>query len=620
MKIKHILCFLLFSISFSQDCSWWQTWIENIPESVNIDEDDDNCFGTSDLERLQEFIDLNESLINFTPIEIGTQSWINNRLTYLNLYSSGIDTIPNSINELSKLQFLYLSANPISYIPESISELDRLERFYIHTCQIQEIPESIGELTRLKKIWIYNNQLTSLPESFGNLEDLEQLKIANNNITVLPESFGNLSKIEELDILNNNLESLPVNFENLTNLNYLNLFNNNLQDFIENISDFEDLQILNLENNSLNFISDQICEIIDSLSFFSINNNYICPPYYECLTEFEIGNQNLQSCELCESNFTLFSEIPEIISTNMLTNCFYQGDISVLSEISLFNNLVSLPPFYNFPQTWEEGRLVELDLSANSIVGIPNNIQNLEALKVLDLSNNSLFFINDTLTNLENLEELNLLNNPLMAIPNSIGNLSNLKSISINSANLDSIPISFGNLDSLQTIFINSTQIKYLPSQISFSPNLETLHLAGNQIEFLPADLCELPDNCVINVANNNLCSEFYFECIDIWNDQNCLSITHNDNPEKYKLLNIHPNPFNSVTTINFKIPEKTWNFISIEIFDINGRFIETLISGNIEPGNHTIKWNAGNYPSSLYFVKLDTGNSSQTQKLMLVE
>ena len=616
-----IIIIILFSIPFSQDCSWWQTWIEEIPESVNVEEDDENCFSTNDLERLQEFIDLNESLSDYLPLEIGSQSWEDNRLTYLNMYSSGIDTIPNSINDLSELKNLYLSSNPLTNIPESIGELDRLERFYIHTCQIQAVPESFGNLTNLKSIWIYNNQLSSLPESFGELENLEILKIANNNLDSLPYSFGYLHNLEELDILNNNLTSLPENFEELTNLNYLNLFNNNLNNFLQNLSEFDKLDILNLENNSLDSISNQICDVIDSLSFFSINNNNICPPYPDCLSEIEIGIQNLESCELCDSSFVWVSNVPEFVYLDQTTNCFNIEDLSILEEITLFNNLNYQEPFYNYPQTWYNGRLTELNLSNFFIIGIPEIIQNLDELKVLDLSDNEIFFLNNAIVEIHKLEVLNLINNPLMALPNAIGNLTTLKNISINSSNLDSLPISFGELDSLEFVFINNTQIKNIPEGLSITPNLQTLHLSDNQIEELPNNLCELHGNCFINVSNNNLCNEYYFDCINEWGSQNCLSISKNDIIDEFKIIDVYPNPFNSITTIEIEIPNyKNNEDFTFQIFNLNGDLIKRQNIRNLQSGTQKVYWNANSNASGIYILKCNFNEAQYSKKITIMK
>ena len=58
---------------------------------------------------------------------------------------------------------------------------------------------------------------------------------------------------------------------------------------------------------------------------------------------------------------------------------------------------------------------------------------------------------------------------------------------------------------------------------------------------------------------------------------------------------------------------------MSLQIYDINGRLIETLVDGIINPGNHEIQWNASNYSSGIYFAKLSVGSQVQTEKLVLV-
>ena len=59
---------------------------------------------------------------------------------------------------------------------------------------------------------------------------------------------------------------------------------------------------------------------------------------------------------------------------------------------------------------------------------------------------------------------------------------------------------------------------------------------------------------------------------------------------------------------------------VTLNIYDVEGRKISTLIQGVRQAGNHTIEWNAEGYPSGVYFVKLDAGEFTQTQKLMLVK
>ena len=79
-----------------------------------------------------------------------------------------------------------------------------------------------------------------------------------------------------------------------------------------------------------------------------------------------------------------------------------------------------------------------------------------------------------------------------------------------------------------------------------------------------------------------------------------------------------YPNPFNPSTMISFDVPEL--QNISVQIFNITGQLIETLINGKLESGEYEILWDAGNLPSGIYFVQLKSGNKTLNQKLTLLK
>ena len=85
-----------------------------------------------------------------------------------------------------------------------------------------------------------------------------------------------------------------------------------------------------------------------------------------------------------------------------------------------------------------------------------------------------------------------------------------------------------------------------------------------------------------------------------------------------FKLHNPYPNPFNPTTSISFSIPEQSQT--SLKVYGIKGNLISTLLNESINVGHHQIEWNASSYSSGVYFVKLDAGEFTQTQKLMLVK
>ncbi|MFC2170947.1 T9SS type A sorting domain-containing protein, partial [Calditrichota bacterium] len=84
-----------------------------------------------------------------------------------------------------------------------------------------------------------------------------------------------------------------------------------------------------------------------------------------------------------------------------------------------------------------------------------------------------------------------------------------------------------------------------------------------------------------------------------------------------------YPNPFNSSTLISFTIGQKS--FISIEIYNIEGRKLLTIEKGEYSPGYYNISWNGLNYSgdrisSGTYFVKLSSSEGSFTNKILLMK
>ena len=88
--------------------------------------------------------------------------------------------------------------------------------------------------------------------------------------------------------------------------------------------------------------------------------------------------------------------------------------------------------------------------------------------------------------------------------------------------------------------------------------------------------------------------------------------------PQTFVLYPSFPNPFNPITTIKFSV--EAFHAMSLRIFDITGRVVETLLNGEIPVGNHEITWNASRQPSGVYIVQLSNGKSVQTQKLILLK
>ena len=96
------------------------------------------CYYQGDVDVLQDFIDVNESLSGEEPLEIGSQEWINGRLTYLDLTWNQLTSIPESIGGLSSLEYLGLSYNQLTTLPESICNLPDDCDIYVNNNQLCE--------------------------------------------------------------------------------------------------------------------------------------------------------------------------------------------------------------------------------------------------------------------------------------------------------------------------------------------------------------------------------------------------------------------------------------------------------------------------------------------------
>jgi hypothetical protein len=88
--------------------------------------------------------------------------------------------------------------------------------------------------------------------------------------------------------------------------------------------------------------------------------------------------------------------------------------------------------------------------------------------------------------------------------------------------------------------------------------------------------------------------------------------------PETFSLSQNYPNPFNPVTNIKFDIPKS--GMVRITIFDLLGREVTTLVNEQMQPGSYNVDWDASNYPSGVYFFKLETENFTESKKMILIK
>jgi hypothetical protein len=88
--------------------------------------------------------------------------------------------------------------------------------------------------------------------------------------------------------------------------------------------------------------------------------------------------------------------------------------------------------------------------------------------------------------------------------------------------------------------------------------------------------------------------------------------------PTQYSLSQNFPNPFNPATKIKFALPKA--GLTKVIIYNILGKEIQTLLNKELEAGRHEITVDAGNFPSGVYFYKIQSGSFMQTKKMIVMK
>ena len=101
------------------------------------------------------------------------------------------------------------------------------------------------------------------------------------------------------------------------------------------------------------------------------------------------------------------------------------------------------------------------------------------------------------------------------------------------------------------------------------------------------------------------------------------LSVEEEVIPEVFALHNNYPNPFNPITNIGYDVPEVS--DIRIDIYNLAGQKIRTLVSREHQPGRYKVQWNATNefgspVASGMYIYKIHAKNFVSVKKLLLMK
>jgi len=88
--------------------------------------------------------------------------------------------------------------------------------------------------------------------------------------------------------------------------------------------------------------------------------------------------------------------------------------------------------------------------------------------------------------------------------------------------------------------------------------------------------------------------------------------------PTTYSLAQNYPNPFNPTTTISFSLPVS--GNVLLEVYDVTGKTVSTLLNNDIAAGKHSFAFNAAGLSSGIYFYRIRANDFIATRKFILMK
>jgi len=94
--------------------------------------------------------------------------------------------------------------------------------------------------------------------------------------------------------------------------------------------------------------------------------------------------------------------------------------------------------------------------------------------------------------------------------------------------------------------------------------------------------------------------------------------LNHPTLPSSVELRQNYPNPFNPSTSIEFILPRS--EFVTVKVYNILGKEVETLVSKKLDSGNHTYRFDGKNLASGIYYYQLVAGEYREVKKMILIK
>lgn len=633
----------------------------------------------ADMEFLQWYKNDVNLHIGELPIEYASMQRLERLLVRTNLFTGEIDW--DAFSQMSSMQQFRIRENyfsgPLPTILGGNGEWTSLTRFYVDDNRFTgNIPEVHQDLTTLNRVYLHNNRLTGPIPNWSQLEGMEYYRIANNDLEPgpIPEWIfdawgetlirfqiqntnrtGSLSpKIAQMEALEQftiggigdtigegqSTADIP-DLSFMPSLRRITFsgggWSGPLPDWVGEVANLEDVHFANMDITGTIPSTWANADIV-SLHLEDLNIEGGLPEAFSVVNSLNeitlIDNENME-----------VGEIPDWIGGSIgnieilqLENVGVTGDISdnnllnlPIEQLNLSDNpeLTGTLPSWFSTKNWS---LLELSRTGIEIDEIPSWLADKDNLSYVGLGGLGMsgeipsFFGEGNVA-----VSLNVLalddNNLTGSIPSSLGNAFQLDSLNLSNNQLSGeLPSNFANVGRITSdlSLISAILISGNPDLTGPIPLELTDARFMRVFEYDGTDLCEPEDQSYEDWLNGipDFAAESYPIAYYSVKRTNVacgpLSVENSEVPNRFRLQQNFPNPFNPTTNIKFEIPEAST--VTLRVYNMLGQRVATLVNEHRPAGFYEINFDASNFASGSYLYRLEAGNRVSTQRMMLIK
>ncbi len=420
----------------------------------------------------------------------------------INLSRRNIAVLHPHILKFKDLKKLSLNENKLIDLPE-LPMIEYLNAHHNSISAVPVLPYSIKELDLS-----FNRLFLTQNPNLNTLVNCTKLVLSGNQLEELPTSFKDCRQIQELHLDENAFTEIPTVICTLANIHTLTMNKNKIKRFPIDIAEMKGLKILNVNNNNISYIPDEFCDLILVELDISSNMVTELPSNIGKLRLKSLDISNNQQLEQVPETFNqLRLDILNISKTKLfqlpdigempLKELVMRENKQLVSLEGIPTSLVKLDcrscSIKSLPSYFGELALEYLDISHNELrsTGIPESFGSLRYIRRLLASHNYFDLIPLPIFSCPSIVELDLSNNLLIQLPETINYLRNLEKLFLNRNRLSQLPESLGAMP-IQILEVRENQIGALPKSFGQLSQLIRMDISHNRITLLPSELANL--------------------------------------------------------------------------------------------------------------------------------